>query len=204
MVMTKQVQRNRIFALTASLMLTATGTAFAGWKDQINANDVERLATIEQSREAAIQEAEHGHGIGDFQAIKDTFEPQSRGVPEQALYGNWRCRQMKLGGMSDYRVYSWFNCRISRVNGGIWFEKSGTQRMAGYLHPENGTWVYLGAQSAKNEPLHRYSGNGPSLGASSTQDDQVGVLSGIGYNRLRLSLPSPAIESTFDAIELVR
>jgi hypothetical protein len=59
--------------------------------------------------------------------------------------------------------HGWFTCRISKVNGGIWFEKQGTQRMAGYLYPEDGMWVSLGAQSAKGEPLHRYFGNGASV-----------------------------------------
>ena len=112
---------------------------------------------------------------------------------------------MKLGGMTDYAVFSWFPCRISRVNGGIWFEKEGTQRMAGYLYPENGVFVYLGAQSARGEPWHRYSGNAASVGAPVNPDDQVGVLVGIGANRLRIDLPAPATqESDFDAIELER
>ena len=60
--------------------------------------------------------------------------------------------------------------------------------MAGYLYPEQGgLWVYVGAQSAKGEPLHRYSGRGDSVGAKSTADDQVGALVGIGSNRLHRS-----------------
>ena len=78
--------------------------------------------------------------------------------------------------------------------------------MAGYLYPEQGgLWVYLGAQSAKGEPLHRYSGRLASVGAEVTPDDQVGALVGIGNNRLRIDLPTPATqESDFDAIELMR
>ena len=70
-------------------------------------------------------------------------------------------------------------------NGGLWFEKSGTQRMAGFLYPQEGMWVYLGAQSAKGEPLHRYSGRAASVGGDINPDDQVGVLVGIGNNHLR-------------------
>ena len=192
--------------LASALMLAAVPqTAMADWRDQITPADFERLADLQHARQRGLAEAEHGRGTGDVRAIRETFDPAARAVPERALYGAWRCRQMKLGGMTDYAVFNWFPCRISKVNGGIWFEKQGTQRMAGYLYPQDGMWVYLGAQSAKGEPLHRYSGNGASAGAAVNPDDQVGLVVGIGYNRLRLDLPSPATqESDFDAIELVR
>ena len=201
--MTKQVPHKFLFA--AALLTLASAPAWAGWQDQISATMTRQPPRRSRrfARQRAVAEAEHGNGTGDFRAIKETFEPAARTVPESALYGTWRCRQMKLGGMTDYAVFSWFPCRISRMNGGIWFEKQGTQRMAGYLYPEGGMWVYLGAQSAKGEPLHRYSGNGASAGATVNPDDQVGLLVGIGNNRLRIDLPSPAVESDFDAIELV-
>jgi hypothetical protein len=204
-VMTNQVPHKLIFAAAALAALTVSAPAFAGWRDQISTYDAQRLADIADTRERALAEAEHGNGSGDVRAIKETFAPQGRTVPESTLYGAWRCRQMKLGGMTDYAVFSWFPCRISRSGDGIWFEKHGTQRMAGYLYPENGMWVYLGAQSARGEPWHRYSGNAASVGAPVNPDDQVGVLVGIGANRLRIDLPAPATqESDFDAIELER
>ena len=202
--MTIQVPHKLTLAAAALAALAISAPASAGWRDQIASYDAGRLADMADSRERAVQEAEHGNGTGDFRAIKETFEPQARNVPERALYGEWHCRQMKLGGMTDYAVFSWFPCRISRAGGGIWFEKEGTQRMAGYLYPENGVWVYLGAQSARGEPWHRYSGNGASVGAVANPDDQVGVLVGIADNRLRLDIPSPVHESDFDAIELER
>jgi hypothetical protein len=204
MVMTKTVPHKLILGLTAVLALTAP--ASAGWRDQITDYDAGRLTGLEYARADAVRQAETRGGTGDFRAIKETFEADAHGVPERALYGSWRCRQMKLGGMTGYAVFSWFPCTISKVNGGIWFQKEGTQRMAGHLYPEaGGLWVYLGAQSAKGEPWHRYSGRYASVGADVTPDDQVGALVGIGNNRLRIDLPTPATrESDFDAIELVR
>jgi hypothetical protein len=203
MVMTKVIHKG-LFVLVALTALT--GSASAGWRDQITDYDSGKLTSLEQARADAVHQAETRGGTGDFRAIKETFEADAHGVPEQALYGAWHCRQMKLGGMTGYAVFSWFPCRISRVNGGVWFEKLGTQRMAGYLYPENGgLWVYLGAQSARGEPWHRYSGRFASVGADTTPDDQVGALVGIGRNALRIDLPTPATqESDFDAIELVR
>ncbi len=202
MVMTKQVLHKFILAFLALTVFAAP--AYAGWRDQISSNDVDRLAHLDEARDYAIGQAQSRSGQGDFRAVKEILEPQPHAVPGQALYGNWRCRQVKLGGMTGYAVFSWFNCNIRQVNGGLWFQKEGTQRMAGYLYPDNGVWVYLGAQSAKGEPWHRYSGQAASMGAPASQDDQVGVLVGIGPNRLRIDMPSPAVESDFDAIELVR
>jgi len=202
--MTMQVVPKGIFVFVALMALT--GSASAGWRDQITDYDAGRLTSLEQARADAVHQAETRGGTGDFRAIKETFEADAHGVPEQALPGSWHCRQMKLGGMTGYAVFSWFPCSITRVNGGLWFQKQGTQRMAGYLYPEQGgLWVYLGAQSARGEPWHRYSGRLASVGADTTPDDQVGALVGIGRNALRIDLPTPATqESDFDSIELVR
>ena len=202
--MTKMVVHKTGLALLALLALT--GSASAGWRDQITNYDADRLTHLEDARASAVQEAQQRGGTGDFRAIQETFQNEAHGVPEQNLVGAWHCRQMKLGGMTGYAVFNWFPCSIKRVNGGLWFEKQGTQRMAGYLYPETGgLWVYLGAQSARGEPWHRYSGRFASVGSETTPDDQVGALVGIGRNMLRIDLPEPATyESEFDSIELVR
>ena len=201
--MTKRVPHRVAFAGLAVLALT--GVARADWRDQVSPQDVDRLAHLNDARENALEQARHRGGHGDVRAVGAVFDPAPRSVPEQALPGTWRCRQIKLGGMTGYYVFDWFKCRISHVNGGLWFEKAGTQRMAGYLHSQEGMWVYLGAQSAKGEPIHRYSGRAASAGEDFNPDDQVGVLVGIGNNHLRLDLPSPGTqESDFDAIELAR
>jgi len=201
--MTKRVPHKSV--LVASALLALTATAHADWRDQISSADVERLAHLNDARGDALAQARARGGKGDYRAIEKILGPEAHAVPEQALYGNWHCRQIKLGGMSGYYVFDWFNCRIAKAGGGIWFEKNGTQRMAGYLYPQEGMWVYLGAQSAKGEPLHRYSGRAASAGGVINPDDQVGVLVGIGDNHLRLDLPSPGTqESDFDSIELVR
>jgi hypothetical protein len=191
--------------LVASALLALTATAHADWRDQVSPPDIDRLAHLNDARDHALAEARQRGGKGDYRVIEKILGPEAHAVPEQALYGNWRCRQIKLGGMSGYYVFDWFKCRISKTGGGIWFEKNGTQRMAGYLYPQEGMWVYLGAQSAKGESLHRYSGRAASAGSEINPDDQIGVLVGIGDNHLRLDLPSPGTqESDFDTIELVR
>ncbi len=201
--MTKRVAHKSMLA--AAALLALTGTAHADWRDHIAPSDIDRLAHLDDARDDAIAQAHARGGHGDVRVLERMLSPQARSVPEQALYGNWRCRQVKLGGASGYYVFDWFNCRIARAHGGIYFEKNGTQRMAGYLYPQEGMWVYLGAQSAKGEPLHRYSGEGESFGENVNPDDQVGVLVGIGNDHLRLDLPLPGTqESDFDTIEMMR
>src|SRR3954465_10468394 len=178
--------------LALALTLAATDSyangAFAAWQDQASRGDLDRLGQLPQIRASALAASQRGRGEGDGRAISGVMGPEGRGVPASALIGTWRCRQLKLGGMSAYMVYSaWFTCSIRPRNGGLMLQKmNGTQRFQGALYPENGAWVYLGASSARGEPLHTYSGASASLGAHVTPDDQVGVLSGIGNNHLRL------------------
>jgi hypothetical protein len=195
-------------SLLALALLAASSAAMAapvGWRDMISAGDANRILALEESRDRGIQAVQQGEGSGDFRAIKETLEPGGRAVPARALLGNWHCRQMKLGGMSPYIVYDWYSCRVSVVGGNLFLEKlNGSLRTAGFLYPENGAWVYLGAASVGNEPMHRYSGPGASIGASVTPDDQVGLLTGIGDNHLRLEIAAPVQESVFDMIEFAR
>jgi hypothetical protein len=192
-----------LFALALSLSVVTP--AFAGWQDQASPADIDRLVQLPQIRAAAIADAQRGEGRGDFRALPRVLEPEGRAVPARALMGNWRCRQMKLGRMSSYMVYdAWFTCNIRPYKGGLLLQKmNGSQRFVGFLFPENGAWVYLGASSARGEPWHNYSGRSPALGAQTTPDDQIGLLAGIGNNHLRLEIPAVQ-ESLLDVVEFAR
>ena len=191
--------------LTLAATLSFTNGAFAGWQEQASRADVARLAQLPQIRAAALEESRRGRGEGDAGVIGHVLNPEGRAIPERALAGTWRCRQLKLGGMESYMVYSaWFSCSIRPHNGGLVLQKmNGTQRFMGTLYPEAGAWVYLGASSAKGEPLHAYSGAFASVGASVTPDDQIGLLTGIGDNHLRLEIPAVQ-ESLLDVVEFKR
>jgi hypothetical protein len=190
--------------LALALTLAAT-PSFAGWQEQASRADVARLAQLPQIRAAALQESGRGRGEGDARVIGGVMNAEGRTIPEHALVGTWRCRQLKLGGMESYMVYSaWFSCSIRAHNGGLLLQKTnGTQRFMGRLYPENGAWVYLGASSAKGEAWHDYSGASASVGASVTPDDQIGLLTGIGDNHLRLEIPAVQ-ESLLDVVEFKR
>jgi hypothetical protein len=193
----------RVF-LALALSLAAT-PVFAGWRDTASPADIERIEQLPQIRAAAIQDAQHGQGRGDWRALPRVMEPEGRAIPAQALLGNWRCREIKLGGMNSYMVYDqWFSCNVRPFRGGLLLQKmDGSQRFVGLLFPENGAWVYLGSSSVRGEPWHNYSGASPALGAQVTPDDQIGLLTGIGDNHLRLEMPTVQ-ESLLDVVEFAR
>ncbi len=189
--------------LFGAALLTLSTAAQAGWQEDATPFDVNRISKLDESRAKGLAEAQAGSDIATIRAVLD---PAPEAIGEGALAGKWRCRTIKLGGLTPDVVYSWFNCRISHRDGGLFFEKvTGSQRVAGMLYPrEEGGYVLLGALSVGNEPPHRYSGNHESAGAEATPDDAVGVLSATGSNHARIEFPYPVQESTFDVIELKR
>ena len=185
------------------LLALASTPAFAGWRDIASAADTARIDHLDQTRALAMADARQGRG--DWRVIAQVMEPEGHAIPAEALTGNWRCRQIKLGGMTSTMVYDgWFTCNIRPFRGGLLLQKmDGSQRFAGMLFPENGGWVYLGAASAKGEPWHNYSGGSPALGAQVSPDDQIGLLTGIGDNHLRLEIPAVQ-ESLLDVVEFAK
>ena len=197
-------RRTAKVVVLGAFALAAT-PAFAGWRDVASAADTARFDHLDQTRALAMADARKGQSQDDWRIISQLMGPQGHAIPAEALQGNWRCRQIKLGGMSATMVYgAWFACEIRPVAGDLMLRKlDGSQRFAGRLFPENGAWVYLGASSARDEPGHDYSGTSPALGAQTTPDDQIGLLTGIGDNHLRLEIPAVQ-ESLLDVVEFAR
>ncbi len=189
-----------VFALISFLGL---GTAAnAGWQEHASTFDAQRLSRLDESRAKGLDEAARGAPAADLAAIHSVLDAQA---VSGSVAGNWRCRTIKLGGLTPDVIYTWFRCRISERDGALFFEKlSGTQRMSGFLYPQDGGFVYLGASTVSGEKPHAYSGNGAAAGAAATPDDQIGLLSLLADGRARLELPYPVQESTFDVIELKR
>jgi len=194
----------RTLALSLAAIFASSG-AFAGWQEDASPAEIDRLNQLPQIRDAAMTDAKAGQGRGDWHIVAGVMEPEAHAIPVHVLTGNWRCRQMKLGRMSSYIVYDrWFTCSIRLTRGGLLLEKTGgSQRFGGWLYQEQGAWVYLGASHVRGEPRHTYSGASPALGAQVTPDDQIGLLTGIGDNHLRLEIPAVQ-ESLLDVVEFAR
>ena len=197
------MRKLEIFAI-ASLLFVATA-ANAGWQEQASRFDAQRLSRLDESRAKGLDEASRGAPAADLAVIHSVLDAEAVDASSSPLGGNWRCRTIKLGGITPDVVYGWFRCRISLKGGAPYFEKlTGSQRTSGFLYPQGGGFVYLGASYVTGEPPHRYSGNGAEAGAGATPDDQIGLLSRLADGRARLELPYPRLESTFDVIELRR
>jgi hypothetical protein len=193
-------------AVALAALLVVASAAGAGWRKDASPSDVQRLDQLTEARAKGLLEAASAKP-SDLTAIKSILQagPVSRG----RIAGTWKCRTMKLGGVTPAIVYSWFTCRISERGGRLFFEKlGGSQRTSGWLYPDAGGYVYLGASyvhyNGANEKPPVYSGTGASAGAGQTPDDQIGLLSLTYDGRARLELPYPVQESTFDVIELKR
>jgi len=188
--------------LAVAIAAFASG-AEAGWQDDATPFDANRLAKLDEARAKGLAEAQSGADIETIRAVLDRNDvPMS----ERDLSGNWRCRTMKLGGLTPEIVYGWFACRVTYKDDGLYFEKlSGSQRLSGKLYKrDDGSFVLLAATSVKGEPVHHYSGNHGSVGAEATPDDAIGVLTATGAKSARIEFPYPVQESTFDVIELKR
>lgn len=194
--------------LAPFLALLLAAPAVAGWHEEAAPRDLQRLGQLSQSRSDGLADAARGNPKF-YAAAKSILNAGTVPAAEGSITGTWRCRTMKLGGVTPSIVYDWFRCRISPYRGVLLFEKlGGTTRTAGILYPDGGSFVYLGSQSVTAygppETRHFYSGRHSPVGAEATPDDQIGRLSKTYDGRLRLEMPYPVQESVFDVIELKR
>ena len=189
----------------AALLSALSAPAFAAWQDRVNGYDRIRLSRLEESRQAGLFAASRGPGA-DQDTIRPVVEPPSGPISAQALTGDWQCRQMKLGGLTPTKVYSWFRCRVRQTPYGLYFEKyTGSERYAGYLDAyEGGRFGLMAAIMVGDEPSKPYSGGNEAEGAIASSSDAIGVVSSMGPGRVRIEFPFPVIESYFDVIEMRR
>jgi hypothetical protein len=201
------MRKLELFAI-ASLLFVATA-ANAGWQEQASRFDAQRLSRLDESRAKGLAEASRGAPAADLAAIRSVLDAPAVEASASTIEGVWRCRTIKLGGITPDVIYSWFRCRISSKGGAPFFEKlTGSQRTSGSLYPQGGGFVYLGASyvtayGPPEKPPH-YSGTGAAVGAPATPDDQIGYLSLLADGRARIEFPYPLQESTFDVLELKR
>src|SRR5262249_2142247 len=96
-----RVSLSRTVLAGAILALTAT-TASAGWQDVASRADQQRLASLGDAKQKALAEARAGAGTGDASAIDSALNAESHAVSPGDVVGAWRCRTIKLGGMTPY------------------------------------------------------------------------------------------------------
>ncbi len=191
-----------VLALT-SMGVAITSVAAADWREIAAPPDVSRLERFTESWTLARREAEGGDAA-DI-AIADGLMDAPVGLDGPPVTGNWKCRIIKVGGISPIVVYGWFNCRISIVSGELFFEKlTGSQRLRGHMYADGNGFVLLASGYVADEPPGNYGGRGDHLGSDMAPTNQVAIVSRLADGRLRMGFPFPALESTFDIIEMKR
>jgi len=195
--------RMKRFAVLLAAIVVATPALAADWREIAAPPDVARLERFTESWTQARREAEGGDAAEV--AVADGLMNAATVPDGPPITGNWKCRIIKVGGISPIVVYGWFNCRISMVEGELFFEKlNGSQRLRGHMYADGNAFVLLASGYVAGEDPGVYGGRGDHLGSDLAPTNQVAVVNRLADGRLRMGFPFPALESTFDIIELKR
>jgi hypothetical protein len=171
------------------------------WKDEVTADDHERLRNWRATFVAAVNAGRATHA-GEVNREGVLLQPDAA-IPGAAIPdGMFRCRVIKLGakqpGNLDYVTYAPFTCRVKAERGLKRLNKlSGSQRYVGLIFP-NDTMreIFLGTLVLGDEK------RALQYGQDQTRDI-AGYVERIGPNRWRLVMPKPHFESQLDVMELV-
>ncbi len=179
--------------------------ASAATSQEIRPQEQARLERFERVAGAALLEAMAGGSAQDVAALGEALS----GVPQVAfdpsLAGEWKCRTMKLGGLTALTVYTNFKCRMSLDNTGVVFEKlTGSQRTSGRIEMRDGRAVYLGVGYVSSSAPQAYTSLAPDFEGTGEVVPDVAVFERISERRARLMFPAPVNESDFDILELTR
>ena len=188
-----------------SLLLSLTLAGAAGAAPDIRDPDLDRLRRFEEAAGSAILGALAGGAADDVAVLTDALS----GVAQPpAPEGDWACRTIKMGGITDLVVYAPFRCRISRISATEWqFEKlTGSQLTRGTIAFHEGRAVYRGVGYVAGGPAADYAdlpeGTAPVEPGQTVAD--IAVFEQTGPDRARLLFPFPVLESRFDILYLTR
>lgn len=186
----------------ACLLALITGAATA---QDIRPQEQARLDRFERIAGTAVLEALAGGKAEDVAALTSALSGKPQVAFDSSLQGEWRCRTMKLGGISELVVYTNFTCRMTLDNTGVAFEKvSGSQRTSGRIEMRDGRAVYLGVGYVSSGTPQSYADLDPTFEGSGTITPDVAVFERVSDTRARLLFPAPVNESDFDILELTR
>lgn len=188
-----------------SLILAVWIAAPAGAAPQIRPSDLDRLQRFDESAGNAILGALAGGSADDVAVLADALSGTA--LPP-APEGDWSCRTIKMGGITDLVVYAPFRCRIARISATEWqFEKlTGSQLTRGTIAFHEGRAIYRGVGYVVGGPAADYTdlpeGLSPVEPGQTVPD--IAVFEQTGPDRARLLFPYPVLESRFDILVLTR
>ena len=189
--------------LITCLCLTLALPAAA--QTELRPEDTARLNNFTTSAGDALLQALSGGAPNDVASLTQALSGTPQIAFDETLDGTWKCRTMKLGGISPLVVYSPFDCRFDIKNDGFAFEKlTGSQRTKGKVTLRDGRAVYFGVGFVAGQTPPGYADLPADFTSNGTIQTDVAILERISPTRARLMFPSPAVESDFDILELTR
>ncbi len=186
-----------LVALLAPTAALAETCLAPGPNFELSKADVSRLQNLEVSRERGLTAAQVYDLSEEGNLIAALFAEGLEPPDPTSLAGDYRCRTIKLGGISPRTVYDWFQCRITAAGPGFSVEKlTGSQNFSGDLITVEGGYILRGAGHYGDEAPRAYGVN--------PERDEVGCLMQVWGDprHLVLELPEPKLESFHDVIEL--
>jgi hypothetical protein len=189
------------------LILAGVATLIAGTSvaQDIRPQEQARLDRFEKLAGSALLEAMATGTPSDVTALNTALSGTPQVAFDPSLQGEWHCRTLKLGGLTQLVVYTNFKCRMTLDNTGITFEKlSGSQRTSGRIEMRGGRAVYLGVGYVSSEQPQFYTDLAPDFEGTGSITPDVAVFERISQTRARLMFPAPVNESDFDILELTR
>jgi hypothetical protein len=189
--------RTAALALAASMLATpalATGEI----ESLITQADRQRLANYETTRTQALKEAHERPADADTAILDKVVSAPHLSWSSFDTTGDWQCRTIKTGGLSQLIIYGWFKCRVSDDGSGWTLTKlTGSQKTKGRFFTDSDTRVtYLGSFAVNDDPFPKY-GAGP-------ETDQAGYAFRMSDTSWRIEFPAPYYECKMDILEFRR
>ncbi|SFZ85226.1 protein of unknown function [Devosia enhydra] len=184
--------------VTASLMLGSVLPAFAACAVpegiRLSDTDKDRISSLAEARSRGLAQALRATSAADRDLVAGLLSTAPSRPALETLPGDYRCRTIKLGGITDLTVYGWFRCAIRAEGDALSVVKlTGSQNFTGALHAGGEGVLMVGAGHYNQDPPNGY-GDDP-------ERDIVGCLAALGEaGTLVLEEPFPRFESVHDLI----
>ncbi|WGF88458.1 DUF4893 domain-containing protein [Marinivivus vitaminiproducens] len=186
--------------LTALVAMTMASSAWADgfFPGRLSPADQARLERFDEARAQAVADA-RARGKPDAVAELDAALAGNPGsIAPADMAGEWRCREIDMGGRLALAVGPEVRCRILDDAAGLRLETiDGSQRLSGTFYDIGEARLgFAGALATGTDAPLPY-------GRSETRD-QVGYVVPVARDRVRIEMPRPIAEFSFQILELRR
>ncbi|MGV3651802.1 MAG: DUF4893 domain-containing protein [Devosia sp.] len=156
-------------------------------------DDADRIGMLAEARSRGLAQSLRSASAED-RALVASLLASPAAMPEaEALPGEYRCRTIKLGGITDLTVYGWFRCAISAEGETLSVVKrTGSQNFTGTLEAAGSGYLMVGAGHYNQDPPNAY--------GADPERNIVGCMGALETGTLILEEPFPRFESVHDLI----